>query len=544
MSSWKIWRFASWPLLVLVALLPAAHSAALRFMPDDPLWVDPDRLSIPEPRRVELSKGYDLLENSFFKPGGGSTSKAVNINTLGEVPDSSWFTNRMGVEALSIETLVRGPNRIDGPDRSQPWSVLSVKSEGITPGLTIRDGSGDRYLLKFDPQEHPQMTTSAEVIGTKFFHAFGYNVPENYLVFFARKDLRPAADSKFTDDSGSARSLTGKDLDQALRDLPKRADGTIQAVASRYVPGKPIGQFKYYGTRSDDSNDIFPHEDRRELRGTRVFFSWLNHNDSDATNTLDSYVEEGSRRFIRHYLIDFGTTLGSGAFEPKALRAGNEYYLECWPILRSAITFGFWDRPWRTLDYPEYPSIGRFESEYFNPGDWKADYPNPAHDRMQPADAFWATRIVARFSDDIIRALVRTGRLEDKDAEDYLVKTLIARRNKVVGYYLAQSNPIHEFQVDSQGGMLRFRNLGVDAGVGSANAYHFQWFRYNNQTGQSEPLGQIYTTTSSAIPLPADRAEFLRVQIHTIAPERPEWKKPVDVYLRTGVERKIVGIER
>ena len=57
------------------------------------------------------------------------------MNTLGEVPDSSWFTNRMSRRVMTIEELVRGPNQLDGPDRSEPWVIIDLKTEGITPGL-------------------------------------------------------------------------------------------------------------------------------------------------------------------------------------------------------------------------------------------------------------------------------------------------------------------------------------------------------------------------------------------------------------------------
>lgn len=100
--------------------------------------------------------------------------------------------------------------------------------------------------------------------------------------------------------------------------------------------------------------------------------------------------------------------------------------------------------PVATVKYPIllHPEIGRFEAEFFDPAKWKPEYPNPAFDRMLPDDAFWAAKIVARFSDDAIRAIAKTGDYLSPDAERYLADTLIKRRDKVVEHYFGLVSPL------------------------------------------------------------------------------------------------------
>ena len=259
-------------------------------------------------------------------------------------------------------------------------------------------------------------------------------------------------------------------------------------MASLLLPGAPVGPFKFYSTRSDDANDIFSHQHRRELRGYKVFCAWLNHDDSRSLNTLDMYVTEGDRSFVKHYLIDFSSTLGAGSnpaheIVPQHPRAGNEYLIEFKPALKTALTLGIWERPWMNYEYayPQYAEAGRIEAENFEPQLWKPEYRNPTFDRLLLDDAFWAAKIVFRFSDEAIRALVETGQYSDPETSEFLARILMRRRDKIVDYYFRQLNPLDGFRVE--GSRLEFRNLGEEAGLASAEGYEYEWVRLLQHLG-------------------------------------------------------------
>lgn len=528
----------------VLVMLFASGVQGQKFRSDDPVWEDPDRQPIPMPAVIDdRSMVVDFLVSTFTNRPDEEVPRAENINTLGEVPDSSWFTNRMTLRSMSIPELVKGPDSRDGPDMSKPWTIIRGKTQGITPGFTIVDGRGDTYFIKFDPPGHAQLATSTEVICTKFFHAFGYNVPEYYLARIRREDVQIGKDARLTDENGVKRAWTEKDVDRIFERVAVEDDGTVQVVASLKVDGTVVGPFKYSGTRSDDPNDIFPHENRRELRGLRLLAAWLNHDDSRSMNTLDAYVEPG---YIKHHLSDFGSCLGSGSVRIQGRRAGNEYMLEWKPILKAALTFGIWDRPWRYVDYPTYPSIGRFEGDYFQPHLWRPEYPNPAFERMQNGDAFWACRTIARFTDEMIRAIVKTGQLKDREAEEYLITTLIKRRKKILQHYLGSMNPLADFEVNSAEGrpVLRFSNLGEACGVGEAESYEYQWFSFDNLTGARTSLGPVEVVAPPELRIPNDPGTgYSVVLIRTLSPDRKDWKKAVNVYLDHSPLR-VIGIER
>ena len=518
----------------------AACLRAEKYLLDDPIWVEEDQIPMAKPSTVELSQIYDMAENTFAHPASKEMGRARNINTVGQIPDSTWFTNRIGIDRLSMEEILQGPN--SGPGPSLPWTIVSAKSEGISPGFRVRDSRGDTYFIKFDPRRYPQLATSAETICTRFFHDIGYNVPAYYLVFLRPESLRVDPKAMITDETGKKRPMTEDDVDRLLERVGKLKDGRIPVSASLRLPGEDLGKFKYYGTRSDDPNDIFLHEDHRELRGLRVFAAWLNHDDSRSINTLNMYLPKDNAGFIRHYLIDFGSTLGSSSVTIESHRSGNEYLFEKGPILRSGLTFGIWDRPWRYYKYPSYREIGRIESTHFAPQKWRPEYPNPAFDRMQNEDALWATEIIMKFTDDIVRAIVHTGSIFNPEGEKYLSDTLIERRNKIERYYLSLLNPLSDFSIN--GNKIEFKNLGELAGLASQTSYEYQWFRFDNEKDSTQTAGPRQQTASKSIDLPEGSSPYLMLTIRSINNTQPNWKKQVNVYLRNDSNKKIVGIER
>src|SRR5688572_28720895 len=169
-------RFVVWKLGVgnwaLTAILVAAVSIGMggatpKYFPDDPIQVDDDRaLDAGAAKPIDGSNGYDFVEHTFLKPFERNDVAALNVNTVAEVPDSSWFTNRIGRRDIPIPEIVRGPDR--GPTRISldGWIVAAGKGSGVQPGFRMTDPSGQLYQIEVDPPEHPEMASGAEIIGT------------------------------------------------------------------------------------------------------------------------------------------------------------------------------------------------------------------------------------------------------------------------------------------------------------------------------------------------------------------------------------------
>ena len=527
--------------ILLLALFLAAAASGRKFYPDDPVARMPDPLRVEDARPRKLNDYYDFFQLTFFKVGErqkpGKPVPAQAVNTLGEVPDSSWYTNRHGSKRLSRRELVRGPGEDNAPDAG-PWEVTEAKNEGVTPGFTIRDARGNRYKLKFDPLSNPEMATAADVIGSKFFHALGYNVPENYLVTFPRERLvLRKGGVEFIDAFGKRRRMTGRDVDEILLKVPRTADGRLRGVASYYLRGKLLREFRFHGARKDDPNDIVPHEHRRDLRGLFVFCAWLGHDDSRAINTMDAVVEEAGLNYIRHYLIDFGSILGSASTKPNSPRSGNEYLFSWRPAAMELFTLGLYVPRWARARYPHLPSVGLFESRLFDPERYHTEYPNPAFNNRLPDDTYWAAKKVMAFSDGDIRAIVETGEYSDPRAREWVAECLIERRDKIGRTYFDKVLPLDHFRVEDE--RLHFEDLAAAYGFREAAKLSVAWSRFDNETEARTPLaGSGFRLPDAA--LAASAGEYFAADIHSENPGRS-----VRVYLRrTPAGFEIAGIDR
>jgi hypothetical protein len=473
---------------------------------------------------------------------------AANVNTIDEVPDSSWFTNRVLARTLSSDEIARGPSAGNGPAPG-PITVVAAKEVGFAPGFTATDSAGERWFVSFDANGYPEAATGAIMVANRIFWALGYWQVDNALMQIRPEQVKIGEAATFVPLSGQRRKLRASDLDAVWCRAERSGDGSYRAIAGRALPGRPLGGFRYYGTRPDDPNDIVPHEHRRELRALKVFGAWTNLVDMKAGNTLDALVTDNGRGLVRHYLQDVGSTFGTGANGPHDYDEGWEHLVEIDLIKKRLVTFGFAVAPWQSARYEDLPAIGRFEGDVFDPVTWKPRVPTAALRHAQPDDLFWAARRVAAFSDDMIRAMVTTARYSDPAAAEYLTTVLIKRRDKIAAAYVPAVNPLVNFAL-SPGGLLTFENAAVTARAAKDVAsYRVIWEQFDNSAGSTTALGETTAAPGQGgqAPgsLPGSPGSFIRASVSAVSPVHAAWAAPIHAYFRRSADGwAFVGLER
>jgi hypothetical protein len=294
----------------------------------------------------------------------------------------------------------------------------------------------------------------------------------------------------------------------------------------------------------------------------RIISAWLNHFDTKAHNSLDGYVGNDGEGYVRHYLIDFGSTLGSGALQPMKPEIGIEMAFDIGQFLKNLFTLGIYVSPYERADSVIYPSVGRYSTKFFSPVNYKFHMPNPAFMNMTDRDGFWGAKIVMSFTDKQLATAVEQGQYSNPDAAAYLLDVLKSRRDMVGRYWFKRVNPLDAFTIQKIPGdtyNLTFNDLAVKYGVETAKQTRYRFSIKNQSSGKLFVNSQVHTT---AIPLPAVRSlqepgddrthgehnkGILELSIQTRRGTDSDWSKKIKVYIEPVIstgEYTLLGILR
>jgi hypothetical protein len=549
---------------VLAACASAPAAGHLRFHNQPPITLVNDRRDVPrKPAARRFLRNLNRFDMHFHRRltrwmEMRPARRAASVNSMDEVPDSTWFTNRIGARDVTPDDIRRGPNVTGTPEEHLPLVIRSSKVGGSAIGFIVKDQRGVKYVLKPDGVQYPEVESAADVVAQRLLWACGYNVPEDYVVYLRREDLVLAPDSVVKGEMGGEKPMTRAFLDQQLDKVHVEPDGRIRALASQYLDGEPVGGAPPEGVRDDDPNDRIPHERRRELRSYAIY-SWVDHTDMKEDNGLDMYVEDPSDKrvhYLVHYLVDFGNALGAQGFLARNRASEHAFAFDPGAMARSLFSLGLWRRRWEGREFPEHIlGVGLFESQTFDPATWKLNTPNYrpvfSADRF---DNFWGAKIMARFTPEHIRAAVEQGRYSDPRAVDYITRTLVERQRKAVRHWFDRVAPLDGFAIESADRVHRlcFADLalvhGVARGPSTATRYDFRAF---DGEGRAFDWRQAAAGTddgracATAIPIARGADGYTIVRIDTVRGGRrlPGVLVHVARDLRAGAPR-VIGLRR
>ena len=467
---------------IALGLASCAHPER-RFPLQEPMWHDTDLNSVSvachrepnekDPHHVSCSPAprynpliWDGLDNLMFRPLSESLGvvvtggESVDVNSLDEVPDSSWFTNRLGRQKMTSQELELGrctPDQVlDGTTAADgAWIIDRGKGEGATDGFRVTVPGRGKYLFKADDPDTPEHGSAAQTVGIRVYHAAGYFVPCEQVVYFKPTVFKLMPGLRWKHNFGLEENFGEKELEKVLAHSPRRGE-LLRMQASAWLPGYNLGGYVYQGTRSDDPNDVVRHEDRRELRGKRLLDAWLNRFDDRRGNTVDMWMADrsgapdSSPGHIIHTQLDTSEALGSVYdYHDVSTRLGHSYIWDWGDVGADLITLGARKNIWDTIQmHPGKEMFGYINVRDFVPDAWKNEYALSAFSHMTERDGAWMARILAHFTPDMVQHLARMADYTDPDDTAYLGEVLEGRLEKILERYLTRLSPITELHVE------------------------------------------------------------------------------------------------
>jgi hypothetical protein len=135
---------------------------------------------------------WDAVDNSLFYPVSRALAveaprEAENVNSMDEVPDSSWFENRIGRFGMTPSELARGPCEggptLDPNASAGSFLIDQGKPNGANPGFRIKAKGAGKFMLKADIGGEPERATAAAAIAARIYWAAGYFTPCDSVLY-------------------------------------------------------------------------------------------------------------------------------------------------------------------------------------------------------------------------------------------------------------------------------------------------------------------------------------------------------------------------
>lgn len=567
-------RMRARPVLLLVCGIVAGCGGGTRRFPlREPLWEDTDKRAVQARCETRPSKddanhvscapdvyvsplAWDAADNSLFRPiskifAVDPPQEARNVNAFDEVPDSSWFTNRLGRKKPPLDELLRGACKLDdmldpSTAKAGEYVIDQGKPNGASPGFRVKVGGKKKYMFKTDFEKEPERPSAAAVIGTVVYYAAGFNTSCEQVLYADPSVFTLKPGLTVTANDGVTRPFDAPALQKLLGAAVKDSSGKVRFQVSAWLPGFLLGPFKYEGTRSDDPNDVIPHEDRRDLRGGRLVAAWLHHFDAREQNSMDSWFAadpkkpDSSPGYVRHYYLDTSDCLGSQwDWDRVSREMGDAFLLDWGRIGADFATLGIIERPWeRKRIIPGQEMFGYFHWDEFDPDGWVNEYPNPAFGRATEHDNAWMARILSRFDRADLKAIAALGKWSNPEHTEFLAEILERRLQKIVERYLLRLSPLAEPRLEGES-TLCFTDLARRRAARPESAFRYQAMESGRALAVTvKPEGE----TCMALPRATASDGYMIVRIENGASKGALLAHLYD--LGPGRGYKVVGLER
>ncbi len=498
--------------LILILLVSSGCAHGYRFKDAAPVTQAPDTQASPVPdktggefRYVEYAVSGSLRYPVDSYLDTRRVPRSLDVNSMDEVPASAWFTPRLGYKNISNEELVKGPEKQGPPQK--PLTITKAKTAGNSPGFIVKDARGIKYLIKFDRTEFGGIESTVNYVVNRLFWAFGYNVPEDYIFHLSPEDAK------------LGEGITQDEVDEVYSFSHVDEDGTYRTVASLFLQGKILGPISPKGTRKNDPNDTIRHENRRTLRGLRMFSAYLDNSGFRSDNSMDVYEGEPGQGHTVHYLLDFGEAFGAHGLEHDRLWDGYEHFFSLEDSLKKFAAFGLRVENWENLTVDSKSWTGNFEAETYSPGKWKETTQFLPIRYSKADDDYWAAKILLALKPEQVKALFDHADHADEDYEKSVLEILERRREKTIRYAFSRVSPLEVEKLENTS--LKLKDLGSEIGM-TGSEYRVKFL---NASGKRVAPG-ITVPGGSSLEIPLSQAlqaskGYLRVDVTAVQGGKP-----------------------